>query len=65
MAKNGSATIPTQLNIVHTYISHYTKGGPWNSLMKAASPTYRQVQKTTTYIFFIIITPAWMRFGDC
>ncbi len=28
-------------------MTHRTKGEPWNSLMKAAAPTYRQVPKTT------------------
>ena len=29
------------------YESRHTKGEPWNSIMKAAAPTYRQVPKTT------------------
>ena len=55
MAKNpagesvfgGSADVSSQLNIIHTYQSHPTKKEPWNSIMKAAAPTYRLVPKTT------------------
>ena len=28
-----------------TFDSHHTKGEPWNYLMKASAPTYRQVPK--------------------
>ncbi len=28
-------------------MTHHTQGEPWNSIMKAAAPTYRQVPKTT------------------
>ena len=44
---SGSAVSP-QLNIVYTFDSYYTKGDPWNSLMKAATPTYGQVPNSTT-----------------
>ena len=37
----GSAAASSQLQIVHTYGSHHTKGELWNSLMKAAAPTFQ------------------------
>ena len=31
----------------HIYEPRHTKGEPWNSIIKASGPTYRQVPKTT------------------
>ena len=46
---NGGFRSFSQFHIVHTYNSHHTKEEPWNSLMKAAAPRYRQVSKTTAF----------------
>ncbi len=35
----------SKFHIIHTYESHHTKGEPWNSLMKAVTPSYRKVLK--------------------
>ena len=37
------AAVSSQLQIIHTYDSHYAKGEPWNSLMKVVSPSYWRV----------------------
>ena len=38
----GSATVSSQLHTIHAYESHHTKEELWNSLMKAAAPTFRK-----------------------
>ena len=39
----GSATVSSQFDIVQTYDSHHTQEEPWNSILKDAAPTYRQI----------------------
>ncbi len=41
---SGSAAVSSQLHIVHTYESRHSKGEPWNSIMKAAAPTFQKRQ---------------------
>ena len=38
----GSAAVSSHLLIVHTYEFYHNKGEPWNSLMKAAAPTFQK-----------------------
>ncbi len=35
-----SAAVSSYFNIVHNYVSHHTKGEPWNSLMKDVTPKF-------------------------
>ena len=37
------AAVSSQFHLVHTFDSHHTKGEPLNSLLKAFTPSYRQV----------------------
>ena len=41
-----SEAVFSQFHIVHISEAHHTKGGPWNSIMKAAAIIYRHVSKT-------------------
>ena len=36
----GFTAVFSQLHIVHDFVSHNTKGGPWNSFMKAVTPRF-------------------------
>ena len=42
----GYSTVSSQLHIVHSYEYHHTKGTPWNSLINAASQTFKTSAST-------------------